>query len=179
MAVMVAATKEAAKEAAGKGAAATEAASRVGEAKGVVAMAAAKEEVETEAAEMEEATTAAVAAAVVALQPLHASSAPPDGALGAAASGLAAFRASLERGVAALAHANATADLDAADAAVSALLGCGGRRLCTGVGKSGLAAARLASSLSSIGLAAAYVHAAEWEHGELGGVRVGLYEMFF
>jgi arabinose-5-phosphate isomerase len=84
-----------------------------------------------------------------------------------------AFRASLSLGAAAIARANAGVDLAAADAAVAALLGCGGRRLCTGVGKSGLAAARLASSLSSIGLPAAYVSASEWEHGELGGVRAG------
>lgn len=86
---------------------------------------------------------------------------------------MAAFREALERGAAAIARANAEVDLAAADAAVAALLGCRGRRLCTGVGKSGLAAARLASSLSSIGLPAAYVAASEWEHGELGGVGAG------
>ena len=41
----------------------------------------------------------------------------------------------------------------------------------TGVGKSGLIAARMASSLSSIGLPSQWVHGAEWAHGELGNLR--------
>ena len=36
------------------------------------------------------------------------------------------------------------------------------------VGKSGMVAERLAASLSSIGVHSAFVHAAEWLHGDLG-----------
>lgn len=86
---------------------------------------------------------------------------------------MGAFRAALARGELTVRSASAGADEAAADAAVSALLRCRGRRLTTGLGKSGLVAARLASSLSAIGLGAAYVHGAEWAHGELGGVGDG------
>lgn len=46
--------------------------------------------------------------------------------------------------------------------------GTGGTCLVTGIGKSGLVAARLAASLTSVGCRAQFVHAAEWAHGELG-----------
>ena len=36
------------------------------------------------------------------------------------------------------------------------------------IGKSGHVAARLAGTLSSVGIAAHYVSATEWAHGELG-----------
>jgi len=36
-------------------------------------------------------------------------------------------------------------------------------------GKSGVVAQRLAASLSSVGVAASFVHGAEWGHGDLGG----------
>ena len=39
---------------------------------------------------------------------------------------------------------------------------------CTGLGKSGAVASRLALSLRSIGLRAAFVHGSEWTHGDLG-----------
>ena len=35
-------------------------------------------------------------------------------------------------------------------------------------GKSGAVGMRLAASLSSVGVAATFVHAAEWGHGDLG-----------
>ena len=82
----------------------------------------------------------------------------------------AALRASLALGPRALEHANSHLSLSHAERAVDALLGCSGRRWFTGVGKSGLAAARMASSLTSIGLPAHWVHGTEWFHGELGGV---------
>lgn len=37
------------------------------------------------------------------------------------------------------------------------------------LGKSGAVGKRLAASLSSVGVAATFVHAAEWGHGDLGG----------
>lgn len=39
---------------------------------------------------------------------------------------------------------------------------------CTGIGKSGAVAARLAISLRSIGIRASFVHGSEWSHGDLG-----------
>ena len=42
-------------------------------------------------------------------------------------------------------------------------------------GKSGHVAGRLAASLSSIGVAAEYVHASEWSHGDLGGFMADRY----
>ena len=41
-------------------------------------------------------------------------------------------------------------------------------------GKSGHVAQRFASSLSSIGVPANFVHAAEWIHGDLGAVLISL-----
>eukprot|EP00966_Prymnesium_polylepis_P114390 2643376-Prymnesium_polylepis.1 len=84
-----------------------------------------------------------------------------------------AFRKSLRQGVDALRHVNERLDHAAADRVVDALVHCTGRRYFTGVGKSGLAAARMASSLSSIGLASHWVHGSEWAHGELGSLRRG------
>lgn len=43
----------------------------------------------------------------------------------------------------------------------------------TGIGKSGLVASRMASSLMSIGVPAQYVHGTEWVHGGLGATRPG------
>ena len=80
---------------------------------------------------------------------------------------------SLRHGVDALRHASEHLDLGVADRSVQALLDCRGRRYFTGIGKSGHAAARMASSLSSIGLAAHWVHGAEWSHGELGALGAG------
>ena len=85
--------------------------------------------------------------------------------------GLTRFALSLQHGVEALAHTSRTVDHAAAERVVERLLKCGGRRFTTGVGKSGLIAARMASSLSSIGLPSQWVHGAEWAHGELGNLR--------
>ena len=86
---------------------------------------------------------------------------------------MCALTRSLTHGVDALRHASEHLDLGVADRAVQALLACSGRRFFTGIGKSGHAAARMASSLSSIGLAAHWVHGAEWSHGELGALGAG------
>ena len=40
--------------------------------------------------------------------------------------------------------------------------------LVASAGKSGLVAQRFASSLTSVGIPATFVHAAEWGHGDLG-----------
>ena len=60
---------------------------------------------------------------------------------------MGAFRAALARGELTVRSASAGADEAAADAAVSALLRCRGRRLTTGLGKSGLVAARRVEDL--------------------------------
>jgi D-arabinose 5-phosphate isomerase GutQ len=86
---------------------------------------------------------------------------------------MTALRRSLLEGVEVLQHTNARLDVAAAERASDALLRCSGRRFFTGVGKSGLAASRMASSLTSIGLAAQWVHGSEWSHGELGAVGDG------
>lgn len=85
----------------------------------------------------------------------------------------AALRHSLRQGVEVLQHANARLDSAAAERVADVLVGCTGRRFFTGVGKSGLAAARFASSLTSVGLASQWVHGAEWAHGDLGAVGDG------
>jgi arabinose-5-phosphate isomerase len=56
-------------------------------------------------------------------------------------------------------------------AAVTCLLGCQGRIITTGIGKSGLVAKKLASTFSSIGAASAFLHPVEAAHGDLGLVR--------
>ncbi|KAL1524401.1 hypothetical protein AB1Y20_019296 [Prymnesium parvum] len=84
-----------------------------------------------------------------------------------------AFRQSLRLGEEVLRYANERIDLRAADSVVETLIRCKGNRYFTGIGKSGLVAARMASSLSSIGLASHWIHASEWAHGELGSLAKG------
>lgn len=55
-------------------------------------------------------------------------------------------------------------------AAAELLLGCSGRVVCCGVGKSGIIARKLAASLASLGTPAFFLHAAEAMHGDLGMV---------
>jgi arabinose-5-phosphate isomerase len=54
------------------------------------------------------------------------------------------------------------------EAAVEALAACKGRIVCTGVGKSGHVARKLAATFASTGAPALFVHAAEASHGDLG-----------
>lgn len=54
--------------------------------------------------------------------------------------------------------------------AVEMLLSCQGRAVCTGVGKSGAIARKLAGILSSTGTPALFLHPAEGVHGDLGAV---------
>lgn len=56
------------------------------------------------------------------------------------------------------------------DRAVEMLQACQGRAVCTGVGKSGAIARKLAGILSSTGTPALFLHPAEGVHGDLGAV---------
>lgn len=56
-------------------------------------------------------------------------------------------------------------------AAVEKLQNCKGRVILTGIGKSGLIARKLASTLTSTGTPSLYLHPAESSHGDLGIVR--------
>ena len=55
--------------------------------------------------------------------------------------------------------------------AVELLLGCSGRVILTGMGKSGIIARKLAATLSSTGTPAHFLHPAEAVHGDLGAVQ--------
>ncbi len=54
--------------------------------------------------------------------------------------------------------------------AVDILLNCQGKVILTGMGKSGIIARKIASTLSSTGTPAIYIHPAESSHGDLGSV---------
>jgi arabinose-5-phosphate isomerase len=56
-------------------------------------------------------------------------------------------------------------------AAVSLILGCSGRVIVSGIGKSGHIARKIASTMSSTGTPAYFVHPAEASHGDLGMVQ--------
>ena len=58
-------------------------------------------------------------------------------------------------------------------AAVTLILGCEGRVIVSGIGKSGHVARKIASTMSSTGTRAYFVHAAEASHGDLGMVGRG------
>ena len=53
---------------------------------------------------------------------------------------------------------------------VELLVSCPGRIIITGIGKSGLIAKKLASTLASIGRATFFIHASEASHGDLGAI---------
>jgi arabinose-5-phosphate isomerase len=55
--------------------------------------------------------------------------------------------------------------------AVALLLGCGGRVVVSGIGKSGHIARKIAATMASTGTPALFVHPAEAAHGDLGMVR--------
>jgi arabinose-5-phosphate isomerase len=64
--------------------------------------------------------------------------------------------------------------LDASfDRAVEALLGCAGRVVLTGMGKSGIVARKISATLSSTGTPSLFLHPAEAIHGDLGRVVKG------
>ncbi|HEY5638118.1 MAG TPA: KpsF/GutQ family sugar-phosphate isomerase [Burkholderiales bacterium] len=56
-------------------------------------------------------------------------------------------------------------------AAIALVLGCSGRVIVSGIGKSGHVARKIASTLASTGTPAYFVHPAEASHGDLGMVR--------
>src|SRR5262245_4206070 len=56
-------------------------------------------------------------------------------------------------------------------AAVSLILGCKGRVIVSGIGKSGHIARKIASTMSSTGTPAYFVHPAEASHGDLGMIQ--------
>jgi arabinose-5-phosphate isomerase len=59
------------------------------------------------------------------------------------------------------------------DAAVAAMKGTAGRVVVTGIGKSGIVAQKIASTLASTGTAAFFLHPTEAIHGDLGMIRKG------
>ncbi|MEJ2629246.1 MAG: SIS domain-containing protein, partial [bacterium] len=54
--------------------------------------------------------------------------------------------------------------------AIDILLACKGRVIITGLGKSGIIGQKIASTMTSTGTAAIFIHAAEGLHGDLGAV---------
>jgi arabinose-5-phosphate isomerase len=62
---------------------------------------------------------------------------------------------------------------DRFDRAVEALLGCGGRVVVTGMGKSGIIAQKISATLSSTGTPSLYLHPADAIHGDLGRIVKG------
>ena len=54
------------------------------------------------------------------------------------------------------------------DNAVQKIIGCNGRVICSGIGKSGLISQKIAATMSSTGTPAYFVHPAEATHGDLG-----------
>jgi arabinose-5-phosphate isomerase len=92
----------------------------------------------------------------------------PDVAFDYAASGRRVFEVET-RGLAAVA-----ARIDGAFSAACRLLhGCRGRVVCTGMGKSGHIARKIAATLASTGTPAFYMHPGEAGHGDLGMVTDG------
>lgn len=59
------------------------------------------------------------------------------------------------------------------DRAVGILLGCSGKLIVCGIGKSGLIGQKLAATFSSIGMPSVFMHAVEALHGDLGIVEEG------
>ena len=60
---------------------------------------------------------------------------------------------------------------DRFDRAVELLLGCRGRVILTGMGKSGIISRKIAATLTSTGTAAVFLHPAEAIHGDLGVIQ--------
>ena len=74
----------------------------------------------------------------------------------------------LQRESAAVANLAATLDCERFARAVELLIGCRGRVVVSGVGKSGHIGRKIAATLASTGTPAFFVHAAEAAHGDLG-----------
>jgi len=103
----------------------------------------------------------------------HAAAAPDRAEAGPRGAELDFARAVLAHEARAIAAAAAQLD-GRFEEAVSLLVGCadaGGTVLVTGLGKSGLIGAKLAATLSSLGIASHAVHPSEAAHGDLGRFR--------
>jgi arabinose-5-phosphate isomerase len=99
----------------------------------------------------------------MATQPAPIDAAAPDGSFDFAASGRRVIGIEVD-GLQAVASR-----LDGAfTAACRAMLACRGRVVCTGMGKSGHVARKIAATLASTGTPAFYVHPGEAAHGDLG-----------
>lgn len=83
---------------------------------------------------------------------------------------LAVAREVLQAEAAALSGLAASLDEDAMSRALDVLLASEGRIVCTGMGKSGIIAKKLAGTLASTGSPAFFLHPAEAGHGDLGMV---------
>ena len=59
------------------------------------------------------------------------------------------------------------------DEAVSVILGCAGRVVVSGMGKSGLVARKVSATFASLGTPSLYVHSADAAHGDLGMITRG------
>ena len=93
----------------------------------------------------------------------------PKTARNAAADAIAAAREVLEIEARAVTHLIARLDARFAGA-VELMLGCRGRVVVSGIGKSGHIARKIASTLASTGTPAFFLHPAEASHGDLGMV---------
>ncbi len=85
---------------------------------------------------------------------------------------LARGREVLKREAEAVLHVMESLD-DTFDRAVDIMGGCSGRVVLTGMGKSGLICKKIASTLSSTGTAAIFLHPADSLHGDLGMLQKG------
>lgn len=81
---------------------------------------------------------------------------------------LGVAREVLETEAAALAKIAGELDEEAFSSALDRLLACRGRIVCTGMGKSGIIAKKIAGTLASTGSPAFFLHPAEAGHGDLG-----------
>jgi arabinose-5-phosphate isomerase len=86
----------------------------------------------------------------------------------AADDGLTEFAGSLGRDATAASQVASSLNFTRWHGVLELLTNCTGQIYTSGIGKSGIIASRLASSLSSIGVPSHYVNACEWCHGELG-----------
>lgn len=73
----------------------------------------------------------------------------------------------------AIAAAAKRLDAGSAESAVNLLVGCAGKVVVTGVGKSGLVAQKISASFTSVGLLSVYLNPLDALHGDIGVVREG------
>ncbi len=95
---------------------------------------------------------------------------PGDGQTSRRSASLQVARQVVRTEAAALEKLERELDEAALGAALDVLLACSGRIVCTGMGKSGIIAKKLAGTLASTGSPAFFLHPAEAGHGDLGMV---------